>query len=65
MKAITLTEQKKLEEVNNKIDILETKLGNLDSRFQFFGNNLTSQLQRQEERALKSWVSFHTKNLYV
>ena len=44
--------------MNDKVNALDTKLENLDSRFTFFGTNLTGQLQQQEERASKSWVSF-------
>ena len=46
-----------LNELNDKIGTLDTNLRNLDTRFEFFGTNLTEQLQRQEERSLKSWVS--------
>ena len=47
-----------LEGIKDKVNTLETKLENLDSRFTYFGTNLTGQLQQQEERASKSWVSF-------
>ena len=43
-----------LEGMKTKVNALETKLDNLDSRFTYFGTNLTGQLQQQEERASKS-----------
>ena len=51
-------DMKQFEKVNNKVNMLEETLVTLDKRFQFFGSNLTEQLQQQEKRASNSWVSY-------
>jgi len=53
--SVSSVDVKQFKEVNNKVEILEKTLVNLDMRFQFFGTNLTEQLQQQEERASTSW----------
>ena len=48
----------KLNKVNTRVDALDNQFTTLDNKFRFFGANLTEQLQRQEERASQSWVTF-------
>ena len=48
----------KLNKVNTRVDALDNQFTTLDNKFSFFGANLTEQLQRQEERASQSWVTF-------
>jgi hypothetical protein len=43
------------EQLNGRLKSLDTRVVNLDARLTFVGTNLTEQLQRQEERASKSW----------